>query len=122
VEAEYADRDCLVLMVTPENRPEDLERVWTALGENDLPARPLPTLPLGRGEAVLTPRQALFAPHETVPVQSALGRVCAAPTVSCPPAVPIAVSGERIGEEALALFTYYGIRQVDVVAEDAAAR
>ena len=122
VETEYADRDCLVLMVTPENRPEDLERVWAALGENDLPARPLPTLPLGRGEAVLTPRQALFAPHETVPVQSALGRVCAAPTVSCPPAVPIAVSGERIGEEALALFAYYGIRQVDVVAEDAAAR
>ena len=44
-----------------------------------------------------------------------LGRVCGAPTVSCPPAVPIAVSGERIGPEALALFHYYGVKRVDVL-------
>ena len=60
-------------------------------------------------------RQALFAPHETVPAEQALGRVCGAPTVSCPPAIPIAVSGERIGPEALELFRHYGVQTVDVM-------
>ena len=45
-----------------------------------------------------------------------LGRVCGLPTVGCPPAIPIAVSGERITPEALALFAYYGIEQVEVLA------
>ena len=46
-----------------------------------------------------------------------LGRGCGLPTVGCPPAIPIAVSGERITPEALALFEYYGISQVEVLVE-----
>ena len=60
-------------------------------------------------------REALFAPRETVPAGESLGRICGAPTVSCPPAVPIAVSGERIGEAALALFRRHGVKTVDVL-------
>ena len=65
-------------------------------------------------------RQALLAPQETVPAEESLGRICGAPTVSCPPAIPIAVSGERIGSQALALFRYCGVERVDVVKERAA--
>ena len=114
-ECEYADRDFLVLMTTPENTPEDLVRVSAALGENRAPAAPAVSLPLARGERVLSIRGALFAPQESVPAEESLGRVCGAPTVGCPPAVPIAVSGERIGPEALALFRYYGVKRVDVL-------
>lgn len=114
-ECEYADRDFLVLMTTPENGPEDLARVSAALGENRAPAAPAVSLPLAKGERVLSIREALFAPQESVPAEESLGRVCGAPTVSCPPAVPIAVSGERIGPEALALFRYYGVKRVDVL-------
>ena len=60
-------------------------------------------------------RQAVFAPQERVPVGRALGRVCALPTVSCPPAIPIAVSGERLGPAALSLLERYGIQDVAVV-------
>ncbi len=115
VECEYADREHLVLMATPENSGEDLERIRLALGQNDRPALPRPVLPQARGERVLSVRQALFAPHERIPAAAALGRVCAAPTVACPPAIPIAVSGERIGREALALLEHYGVETVDVV-------
>ena len=45
----------------------------------------------------------------------ALGRVCAMPTVSCPPAIPIVVSGEVIGPAALELFAAYGVETVSVV-------
>ncbi|WP_300751945.1 amino acid decarboxylase [uncultured Oscillibacter sp.] len=114
-ECEYADRDFLVLMTTPENTPEDLARVSAALGENRAPAAPAVSLPLAKGERVLSIREALFAPQESVPAEESLGRICGAPTVSCPPAVPIAVSGERIGPEALALFHYYGVKRVDVL-------
>lgn len=117
VECEYADGEFLVLMATPENTREDLDRIFTALGENHCPALDCPPLPACRGERALSPRQALFAPHELVPAELSLGRVCGAPTVGCPPAVPVAVSGERIGPEALALFHRYGVKQVDVVKE-----
>ena len=115
VECEYADRDFLVLMATPENTPEELERLADALGENRLAWAETAPLPLAGGERMCSIRQALFAPHETIPAERALGRVCGAPTVSCPPAIPIAVSGERISPEALALFRYYEVQTVDVL-------
>ena len=115
VECEYADRDFLVLMATPENTPEELAQAAAALGQCPGEANP-PQLPLARGERACSIRQAAFAPRETVDAAHSLGRVCGLPTVGCPPAIPIAVSGERITPEALALFAYYGIEQVEVLA------
>lgn len=117
VECEFADPRYLVMMATPENREEDFRRLLAALGENQNPSAGEQPLPLARGERVCSVREALFAPHETVPADEALGRICAAPTVACPPAVPIAVSGERIGKEAVQMFHHYGVRTVEVVKE-----
>lgn len=114
-ECEYADRDFLVLMATPENTPEELAQAAAALGQCPGEANP-PQLPLARGERACSIRQAAFAPRETVDAAHSLGRVCGLPTVGCPPAIPIAISGERITPEALALFAYYGIEQVEVLA------
>ena len=114
-ECEYADRDFLVLMATPENTPEELAQAAAALGQCPGEANP-PQLPLARGERACSIRQAAFAPRETVDAAHSLGRVCGLPTVGCPPAIHIAVSGERITPEALALFAYYGIEQVEVLA------
>lgn len=116
VECEYADPDFVVLMATPENTAEDFSRVAAALGGNPRRA-PLsrPALTLAPPETVCTPRQAAFAPSETVPAPAAAGRVLAAPTVGCPPAVPVVVGGERISADALALFARYGIASVRVI-------
>ena len=125
VECEYADPRYLVLMFTPENPAEDMARLEAALAE--LCARGIPPAepPAEHREAFcalarqaeprLTVRQAVFAPQETIPAGSALGRVCALPTVSCPPAIPIVVSGEVIGPAALELFAAYGVETVSVV-------
>lgn len=117
IECEHADREYLVLMFTPENSPEELERLEQSLGR--APALPAETKPLpqAKGERLMSLRRAMLSPQETVAADEALGRICGAPAVSCPPAVPIAVSGERIGPEALELFRYYGLERVEVVKE-----
>ena len=51
------------------------------------------------------------------PAAEAVGRICAAPAVSCPPAIPIMVSGETVPPEALPLFARYGIEKAAVVKE-----
>ena len=115
VECEYADLNFLVLMLTPENSAADIERLLHAFGTNDAIYVPQPPLPLARGERVCSVREAMFAPRETIPTAQSLGRVCGAPTVGCPPAIPVVVSGERIGPEALELFRRYGVEQVEVL-------
>ena len=117
VECEYADPDDLVLMLTPQNTAEDFARVLSAVGLPGGEALIRPALSLPKGRQALPVREAIFAPQELIAAEYALGRICAAPTVACPPAIPIAVSGEVITQEALQLFRYYQVDSVAVVKE-----
>lgn len=115
IECEYADPEYVVCMITPENAKEDFIKVKEAIGENeaDYAEDTLFKAPVCKREMSI--REAVFAEHEELPVEKALGRICGTPAVSCPPAIPIVISGERIDEDALELFTYYGIQKADVV-------
>ena len=115
IECEYADPEFLVLMATPENSEEDLALLLSALGENQRIYKEKAALPLARSNSALSIREALFCAHETIPTEAALGRICAAPAVSCPPAISIAVPGEVIGEAALTLCRHYGFETMEVV-------
>ena len=110
IECEYADPRYLVLMFTPENPPQDYDRLREAITAC-CTARPLGSAPaeedtagnfaalareLAENGPRCTIREAILAPQEVVPAEEALGRVCAMPTVSCPPAIPIVVSGEMV--------------------------
>ena len=64
---------------------------------------------------IMSVREAVLAPCETVRAQEAEGRICASPTVSCPPAVPVAVSGELIDSECVKSLLRYGINSISVV-------
>lgn len=115
IECEYADRDYLVLMVSTGTMPEELIALTKAMGENTWGSVSQEPVPIAKTEIYCSPRQAVFAPREQIPVREALGRIAAAPTVGCPPAIPIVVSGERIDQSALELFGYYGIETVCVL-------
>ena len=113
---EFHDPDYLVMMLTPENSEGDLSQIGDALTAI-APRAPLTQTapeyhPL---EQVLSPRKARFSPGERVPVSECAGRILAAANVSCPPAVPIAMCGERLDEAAAARLKYYGIDYCDVV-------
>ena len=113
---EFSDPDYLVLMVTPENTREELACLTAELAR--LPQRsPINTqVPrTGRPIPVLRPHEVLFRPFERIRTEESVGRILASPGVSCPPAVPIVICGERIDSRALELFRYYGINYCDVV-------
>jgi arginine/lysine/ornithine decarboxylase len=60
-------------------------------------------------------REAAFSPSKCLPAEQCLGRVVAMTSVGCPPAVPIAVAGEVIDENAIECFKYYGIENCNVI-------
>lgn len=115
---EFHDPDYLVAMFTPETDPADFDRLERALCavERQAPIPDMPPLP-GRPARVCAPRTALFSPAALLPVENCVGRVLAAANVGCPPAVPIVACGERIDENALRCFRYYGIKMCSVMKE-----
>ncbi len=118
IEPEFADRDFLVLMCTEENGEAELLHLCTVLCSVPLRAvLPQKTLPPIRPVVGLSVREAMLAPGEVVPLANAKGRICATPTVSCPPAVPVVVAGEVIDDAVLRHLAYYGAEQITVVKE-----
>ena len=115
---EFADPDHLVCMFTPDNDPDDLqklERALTAVPAKD-PITERPPHP-GKVKRVCSVREAMLSPRIVVPCAEALGRVLARPDVGCPPAVPILMPGERIDAAAIEGFRYYGMGAVSVIPE-----
>lgn len=114
---EFCDRDYLVMMFTPESSQEDFEKVKSALSSLEKKA----SLESGKlsitenPKKALSIRKAVFSPAETVDSDCAAGRICASPTVSCPPAVPVAVSGEIITEETVSILKHYNIKKIEVI-------
>ena len=116
IACEYADPDFVVMMITPSNPASDLYRLESAFSALS-PRLPLerPRLRMAPPRQTRTPRQAILSAREILPVEKAVGRVLADPTVSCPPAVPVVVSGEVIAPDALPIFARYGITHVAVM-------
>ena len=104
------------MMLAPETGEAGLLRLREALASLPRRARVLESAPkIPEAEQVMTVRSAVFAASEILPAAECEGRILASESVGCPPAVPIAVCGERIGAEALRCFEYYGITKLRVV-------
>lgn len=113
---EFQDQDHIVFMLTPENTPEQLCILEQALHSiprrSALPARKIRPV---RPQSVLSARQAMLSLKESVPVTESEGRILAAVSVSCPPAVPLIMCGEQISAEIIPLLQHYGMTTVTVV-------
>lgn len=120
IEPEFADEDFVVLMFTPRNSAKDFERVREVLSElpqGEEKESVQAALFLELPEKKMSIRGALLSKHIYVSVKDAVGRVCGEPSVSCPPAVPIAVCGEVITESMCRVFEAYNIERIAVVAD-----
>lgn len=118
-ECEYAHRDTVILLMSPLNTKADYERLGDIVEKSlkmteNRDIQPLnvpPVLPV----KAMSIREAALAESEEIPIEQAIGRVCASVKVPCPPAVPIAASGEIIDENCVKIFKSYGISSVIVV-------
>ena len=115
---EFYDPDHVVLMLSPENSAGSLRHLENTLCslERQEPITELPPC-VPRPDIVLKPHQALFSESETLPIGDCLGRISAAAAISCPPAIPLAVCGERIDRHVLDCLRYYGVASCAVIKE-----
>ena len=115
---EFADPDFVVFMFTPEISEQELnylEQVLCSVPRKDeiLTKPPM----LSKPEKVCSIREALFASSKEVSVQDSLGHILASTRISCPPAIPIVVCGERIDADAIRCFEYYGVEKCQIISE-----
>ncbi len=112
---EFADKDYIVFMLTPENGNdiEILEKELLSIPKKERFFEKSPAFSLP--EKAMSIREAVFSASETIPASESEGRILASANVSCPPAVPIVVYGEKIDKNAVKCFEYYGIEYVNVI-------
>ncbi len=115
---EFADEDYTVLMLSPSNSDAELTRLEESLSALEkkqelTQSPPLITSP----ERAIALSECIYLPTEKICTDKSVGRICGAVNVSCPPAVPVVVAGERIGEKEKELLDYYGVREIEVIAE-----
>ena len=120
IECEYADKYFVVLMITPQNDEKDFLRLekWSVDTKKlrfERKAIKTKTLLLNEADRVMSIREAAFSPYRKIKVLDAEGKVCASQTIACPPAIPIAVCGEKIDKNMIEIFKEYGIEYVNVI-------
>ncbi len=104
---EMADRDTVVPIVAIADDEEQLAAFADTLAASVERHRGAPRHPVATAawtvepQTVLAPREAFFAPNETVPADAAVGRVSAELIAPYPPGVPVLAPGELITAEAL---------------------
>jgi len=113
---EFADPDYVVMMLTPENGDDainSIEKAFASIGRREEIKNE--TCPMAVPEVRMSAREAVLSLSREVDIQDAIGEVLASVSVSCPPAIPIAVCGEVIDEKVIELFRYYGVEKCRIV-------
>lgn len=114
--SEFYDCDHLVLMLSPYNTDEELERIFDVLKsikrKDAIKSRPPK---LVKPKAAISAHEAMLSLGKILPVKDCLGRVSASSAICCPPAVPIVSYGEVIDEDVIKCFEYYGIDRCSTV-------
>ncbi len=118
IECEYADNQFVVLMFSVSNDDKDFKRVKNALKsikiKEEIKEKPIDFAKIHQEASI---KNAIFSLQEEIDVENAVDRICGFCNVSCPPAIPIAVSGERITNEHIKLFKKYNIKKIKVIAK-----
>ncbi len=117
IEVEFADTEYTVLMVSPQNTERDFERLIRAISSLEkrepVECEKIPKWVEPKKAASI--KDAVFSKSELVDTRCAVGRICASPTVSCPPAVPIVISGELIDERLVEMLLSFNVEKIEVV-------
>lgn len=98
---EMADSGHVVFIFTCADTKDDVERLAAALDELGVDGASVSPPPPEVPQAILSPRQALFAPREELELSRCEGRLAAGQIAPYPPGVPVIAPGERIQKKHL---------------------
>lgn len=116
IECEMADENNVVLLFSARTTVADCERAETNIML--VPMRPPKEhikFPHIYAKQEMPMWEAMFMPSETVSVECAAGRVCAALKAPCPPGVPLIFPGEMIDRETADILKMHNVHSVAVI-------
>ncbi len=117
IEPEHEDGAYVVCITNPLHTQEELDQLEKAI--QTLPGSPcpleenpaIPSLPPVRK----SPREAVLAFQERVPLLEAVGRIAGEAACPCPPGVPIVMPGEEITKECMEFLNRYSLDEISVL-------
>ena len=105
IQIEFGDIGNILAYLSMGDRPQELERLVSALAEirrrYQKDATGMLTQEYIEPEVVTSPQEAFYAPKISVPLAESEGRVCSEFVMCYPPGIPILAPGERITGEIL---------------------
>lgn len=106
VTAELPSLQHLTFIISLGNTQADIDRLvqaFTILAKESRPVIPqFRQFECLTPQSLLTPRQAFFAPSETLPIAQTVNRISAELVCPYPPGIPVLLPGEQITEDAIA--------------------
>lgn len=115
VVVEYFDTDFVVLMTGANLSDNDYNLLFDTLCELEIkpsiqkvlkPIKPIKTCSV---------KSAVLSPFEKVNIEKSLGKTVSLPNASCPPAIPVVVSGETVDSAAIEILKYYNVEDLYVI-------
>lgn len=110
IQIEFGDIGNILAYLSIGDRPQELERLVSALAEIRRRYHKDPTGLMRQEyidpEVVLSPQEAFYAQKRSVPLRESAGLVCSEFVMCYPPGIPILSPGERITEEILDYIEY----------------
>jgi len=110
------ENDYSVFMFSTNNTNKDLKTLKKAL--LTLPKKTKiekQHLNFVKTKQVLSIRTACLKDSREILVDNAEGSICSQSIVTCPPAIPIIISGELVTKEIIELLKYYGVTTIQVI-------
>ena len=114
IQIEFGDIGNILAYLSIGDRPQELERLVSALAEIrrrfQMDSNGLLSQEYIDPEVVLSPQEAFYAAKRSVPLKSSAGMVCSEFVMCYPPGIPILAPGERITQEILDYIEYAKIK------------
>lgn len=115
--SEFCDNDFITFMLSASTKEEDIISLEKALLSIERKEKIKETKIKFSPKKIYSPREMLFKKRKTFPLLECENKILADINISCPPAVPILVCGEKIDAEAIKILEYYNIENCSCLDE-----
>lgn len=114
IQIEFGDIGNILAYLSIGDRPQELERLVSALAEIrrrfQMDSNGLLSQEYIDPEVVLSPQEAFYAAKRSMPLKDSAGKVCSEFVMCYPPGIPILAPGERITREILDYIEYAKVK------------